>query len=146
MFDDYRDLIDHPRDAADYRTDATVASLLVPTLAVWAAVTEDSGTLAALADFVSGPYQHSTLQLWYPGPDTEEHLYRGSANHGLAATDMRIERSCDDMLVPIKSECAASTAFCALSPLKYGLWPLIVSASRHHRVPVPPHFWPLEDS
>ena len=146
VFDDYRDLIDHPRDAADYRRDATVASLLVPTLAVWAAVTDDTGTLAALADFVSGPYQHSTLQLWYPGPNTEEHLYRGSANHGLAATDMRIERSCDDMLVPIKSECATSTAFFALSALNYGLWPLIVSASRHHRVPVPPHFWPLEDS
>ena len=146
VFDDYRDLVDHPRDAADYRTDATVASLLVPTLAVWAAVTEDTGTLAALVDFVSGPYQHSTLQLWYPGPDTEEHLYRGSANHGLAATDMRIEPSCEDMLAPIKSECASSTAFFALSPLKYGLWPLIVSASRHHRVPVPPHFWPLDDT
>ena len=146
VFDDYRDLIDHPRDAADYRTDATVASLLVPTLAVWAAVTEDSETLAALADFASGPYQHSTLQLWYPGPDTEEHLYRGSANHGLAATDMRIEPSCEDMLAPIKSECASSTAFFALSPLKYGLWPLIVSASRHHRVPAPPHFWPLDDT
>ena len=146
VFDDYRDLVDHPRDTADYRTDATVASLLVPTLAVWAAVTEDTGTLAALVDFVSGPYQHSTLQLWYPGPDTEEHLYRGSANHGLAATDMRIEPSCEDMLAPVKSECASSTAFFALSPLKYGLWPLIVSASRHHRVPVPPHFWPLDDT
>ena len=146
VFDDYRDLVDHPRDAADYRTDATVASLLVPTLAVWAAVTEDTGTLAALVDFVSGPYEHSTLQLWYPGPDTEEHIYRGSANHGLAATDMRIEPSREDMLAPIKSECASSTAFFALSPLKYGLWPLIVSASRHHRVPVPPHFWPLDDT
>ncbi len=145
VFNDYRDLIDHPRDAAEYRADATVGSLPVPTLAVWAAMTDDTGTLAGLANFVSGPYQHSTLQLWYPGPDTEEHLYLGSANHGLAATDIRIERSCEDMLAPIKSECAASIAFCTLSPLGYGLWPLLISASRHHRVPVPPHFWPFVD-
>ena len=144
IHDDYRDLIEHPRSDAEYRTDATAGSLLVPTLAVWAAMTSDTGTLAGLADFVSGPYQHSTLQLWYPGPDTEEHLYLGSANHGLAATDIRIERSCEDMLAPIKSECAASTAFCSLSPLEYGLWPLLISASRHHRVPVSPHFWPLD--
>ena len=145
VFDDYRDLIDHPRDTADYRADATVGSLLVPTLAVWSAITNDAGTLDALADFVSGPYRHSTLQLWYPGPDTEQHLYHGSANHGLASTDVRIERTCEDMLAPIVSECAGSTAFSSLSALQYGLWPLLVSASRHHRVPVPPHFWPLPD-
>ena len=29
----------------------------------------------------------------------------------------------------------------ALPSLMCGLWPLLVSASRHHRVPVPPHFW-----
>ena len=145
VFNDYRDLINHPRNTAEYRADATVGSLLVPTLAVWAAMTGDTGTLAGLADFVSGPYQHSTLQLWYPGPDTEDHLYRGSANHGLAATGMRIEHSCEDMLALIKSECAASTAFFELSALNYGLWPLLISASRHHRVPVPPHFWQLTD-
>ena len=145
VFDDYRDLIDHPRDTADYRAEATVGSVLVPTLAVWSALTDDAETLAALADFVSGPYEHSTLQLWYPGPDTEEHLYHGSANHGLAATDIRIARTCEDMLGPIVSECARSSAFSSLSAIQYGLWPFLVSASRHHRVPVPPHFWPIAE-
>ena len=145
IYNDYRDLIEHPRDSANYRNDATAGSLLVPTLAVWAAITDDTGTLAELTDFVSGPYKHSTLQLWYPGPDTEEHLYRGSADHGLAATDIRIERSCEDLLSPIISECAASKAFFSLSPLNYNLWPLLISASRHHRVPVPPHLWPIAD-
>lgn len=145
IYSDYRDLIDHPRDSAKYRTDATAGSLLVPTLAVWAAISDDTGTLSELADFVSGPYKHSTLQLWYPGADTEEHLYRGSAIHGLAASDIRIERSCEEMLSPIISECTASKAFFSLSPLKYDLWPLLISASRHHRVPVPPHFWPIAD-
>ena len=143
IYDDYRDLVDHPRVDDDYRVEATAGSLLVPTLAVWAAITADAGTLALLADFTSGPYAHSALQLWYPGADTETHLYRGSDNHGLAANGIEIPRSCAAMLSPVKSECAASAAFSSLSAVKCGLWPLVTLACRHHRVPVPPHFWPL---
>jgi len=143
VFDDYRDLVDHPMDEPGYREEATVGSILVPTLAVWAAATGDTNTLAELADFASGAYQHSTLQLWYPGPDTEEHLYRGSANHGLSANPITIGRTSNDMLAPIKSECARSAAFPSLSVLNFGLWPMLASASRHHRFPVPPHLWPL---
>jgi len=142
-FDEYRDLVDHPRDESGYRQDATAGSILVPTLAVWAAVTGDTETLGQLADFVSDAYQHSTLQIWYPGPDTEEHLYRGSANHGLSANPITIAHTSHDMLAPIKSECAQSDAFCSLSVLSFGLWPLLASASRHHRFPLPPHLWPL---
>ena len=96
-----------------------------------------------MADFASDAFQHSTLQLWFPGPDTEEHLYRGGANHGLSANPVKIGRTCDDMLTPIKSECALSNAYASLSAVKNGLSPLVVSASRHHRYPVPPHLWQL---
>lgn len=143
IFDDYRELIDHPKKDPGYRTDATAASLLIPTLAVWAAITDDTVTLRALADFASGHYKHSTLQLWYPGSDTEQHLYLDSDKHGLSANDIKIERECQDMLAPIDTECTSSPAFESLSALHYGLWPLLILASRHHRIPVPPHFWPF---
>ena len=143
--DDYRELALHPSRNDEYRAEATAASTLVPILAVWAALTGDAPTLALLADFVSGPYSHSTLQLWYPGPDSEAHLYRGDANHGLAATDIEIPRSCEEMLSPIKSECQATKAFSQLSAIRSGLWPLVILASRHHRIPVPPHFWRLPE-
>ena len=36
IFNEYRDLVDHPRcDDPDYRDEATVGSILIPTLAVW---------------------------------------------------------------------------------------------------------------
>ena len=143
IFDDYRDLIDHPKKSDQYREKATAGSILVPTLAVWASINGDEETLASLANFASGVYKHSTLQLWYPGSDTEEHLYRGSANHGLAASNIRIERCPEDMIAQIRFECSKSTAFKSLSPLEYRLWPLLILASRHHRIPVPPHLWPL---
>ena len=143
VHNEYRDLIDHPRQDDDYRVEATAGSLLIPTLAVWAAVTRDAETLGRLADFVAGHYAHSTLQLWYPGSDTETHLYRGSDAHGLAASGIEIHRSCEAMLAPIKLECDASGAFTSLSAVSFGLWPLVILASRHHRVPVPPQFWEL---
>ena len=145
IFEDYRDLIEHPRKDDGYREKVTAGSLLVPTLAVWAAVTDDGETLGVLADFTDGSYAHSTLQLCYPGPDTEEHLYADSDKHGLACIGIKIERNPHDMLAPIISECGASTAFSSLSAVEYGLWPLVISASRHHRFPVPPHFWPFSD-
>ena len=145
VYEEYRDLIEHPRGNAEYRIDATAGSILVPTLAVWAAATNDTETLGLLSDFVTGPYKHSTLQLLYPGADTEAHLYRGSADHGLAFTEIAIKRSCEEVLSPIKAECHASREFWSLSAVTHGLWPLVISASRHHRVPVPPHFWPFPD-
>ena len=143
VFREYRDLANHPEDTAEYRLDATCASLLIPTLAVWAAIVGDVPTLHVLADFAAGPYEHSNLQLWYPGADTEDHLYRGDANHGLSASNITIARTCEEMVAPIKSECTRSTAYYSLSARQHGLWPILVSASRHHRYPVPPHLWRL---
>ena len=143
IFREYRDLACHPKEEPGYRQQATAGSILVPTLAVWAALTGDTRTLGQLAEFADGPYSHSTLQLWYPGPESEQHTYRGGANHGLAATNIRIARACDDMLAPIRSECLQSATFSSLSAVICQLSPLIVSASRHHRIPLPPHLWPL---
>ena len=143
---EYRYLVEHPKKSDEYRAKVTVGSVLIPTLGMWAAINGDVDTLGVLADFVSGPYRHSNLQLLYPGADTEEHLYRGSADHGLAAGGIEIARSCEDMIAPIRAECAASAEFRSLSAIAWGLWQLVTLACRHYRVPVPPHFWPIHDA
>ena len=51
VFDDYRDLIDHPKKNDQYREKATAGSILVPTLAVWASINGDEETLGLLANF-----------------------------------------------------------------------------------------------
>ena len=67
IHDEYRKLIDHPLKDDSYRIEATAGSLLIPTLAVWAAITEDKKTLGLLAEFTSGDYVHATLQLCNSG-------------------------------------------------------------------------------
>ena len=144
-YDEYRKLVDHPKPDAAYRSEATNASLLVPTLAVWAATTEDTETLELLAEFASGDYSHSNLQLWYPASDTEEHLYSGRQNHGASAYPIKIPKCGKQLLSAVKSECEKSAAFLSLSAIEWHLWPLVILACRHHRVPVPPHFWFFSD-
>ena len=141
MYDDYRDLMDHPRNTDEYRQEATAASILLPTLAAWAAMTRDSETMSHLSEFVAGDYRHSTLQLLYPGSDTEAHLYEGGTLNGLNVNGFTIPDNCEDMISLIREECRATSAFDSLSARAHGLWPLIFLASRHHRVPVPPQFW-----
>ena len=144
IHNDYHDLLGHPRVKTDkYRAEATSASVLVPTLAAWAAFMKDYRTLSRLADFAAEPYGHATLQLLFPGADTEEHLYEGGALHGRAVPDIDIPDDCEKMIEFIREECQALPAYWSLSAQVCGLWPLVVLASRHHRTPLPPHLWPV---
>ena len=98
IHDEYHRLLRHPQPNDDYRKAATAGSLLVPTLATWAAIVEDEETLNLLGEFVSTDYAHSTLQLWFPGDDSEEHLYRGTDNHGLCWSDFAMSRVSQEVL------------------------------------------------
>lgn len=146
IYDEYHRLLRHPQPNDDYRKAATTGSLLIPTLATWAAIIKDEQTLSLLSEYVSTDYAHSTLQLWFPGDDSEEHLYRGTDNHGLCWANFVMSRASREVLGPISRECVSSKAYDSLSATKHGLWPLVVLACRHHRVPVPPHLWPIPRS
>lgn len=141
IFQDYRDLRDHPKSGDEYRSEATAGSILIPTLAVWSAISGNTEALEGLRDFTSSDYAHSTLQLWFPGSDTEEHLYTGGHSHGVAVTGLRIEVDPARMLEPVQQECGATEHFWQLSAVARRQWPLVLIACRHHRQPIPPQFW-----
>ena len=143
VHDEYHRLLRHPQPDDDYRKAATKGSLLIPTLATWAAIVGDEETLSLLDQFVSTDYAHSALQLWFPGDDSEEHLYRGTGNHGLCWNEFVMSRVSEEVLGPISSECVSSNAYQSLSAIQHEIWPLVVLACRHHRMPVPPHLWPI---
>ena len=141
---EYSDLAIHPKAEAGYRNEATVGSLLLPTLAVWSAISADDETLGLLREFAAGEFSHSSLQLLYPGEDTETHLYSGDDKHGQVDTNVVILGASEDMLAPVKAECAATWEFFrSLSAVNLDIWPLVLLACRHNRIPVPPQLWPL---
>jgi hypothetical protein len=141
VYTNYRDLIAHPKCTDEYREDATSGSILLPTLVFWAALLNDAELLTEMKKFVEKYYSHSTLQLWFPGEDTELHLYDNSEVHGLCLTDIAILEDCEKNISAIQRESEATEHFDNLSAVQFGYWPIITLASLHHRLPIAPQLW-----
>jgi hypothetical protein len=84
VYREYSDLAFHPKPGAEYRKDATIGSVLYPSLAVWAALLGDDDLFGRISAFKSYAMGHNTWQLWVPDDISEQHLYVGSASPGAA--------------------------------------------------------------
>jgi hypothetical protein len=142
VFTDYRDLIDHPRERSEeYRTEATSGSMLLPLLASWLIALKDKGALAKLIELTDKELAHCTLQLWLADSASEDQMYRGGHNHGVALTDLRLSATGEELLDTVWEACRKEKGFEALSAIQCGFWPIITLACRHFRHPLPPQFW-----
>jgi hypothetical protein len=138
----YAELAEHPRpDRGDYLKEVTQGSVLLPTLAVWAAALGDGETLEVLARLKEEILGHCAVQLWLPDEASEAGLWRGQDGHGAAFLDIPLVREGRTILDYVLRECGPATPFAELSAVKQGFWPLVLVACRHYRLPVPPHFF-----
>ena len=91
VFTEYRDLVAHPRERADdYRKEATSGSILIPLLAAFLSALNDHEALERLADLKAKELQHCALQLWMPDKSSEDGIYLGTHDHGVALCDLPI--------------------------------------------------------
>jgi hypothetical protein len=138
----YWDLAEHPANQTDaYRSGATEASVLLPTLALWANALGNEDVNDRIAAFKATDLQHCNFQVWLPGEDTEERLYTGNTAHGAALSHVPVTSESRATLVYIEAECELDQHFKRLSAICLGHWPIVVMACRHYRLPVPPHLW-----
>lgn len=136
----YSDLLDHPKSTeSDYRDNATNASILYPTIALWAALLDDDSTYIKVADMKRELLQHCTFQFWYPDDQSEADFYTDKRNHGATLANLAIDHPKNEFLAQVFGECEHSPHFKELSAVKFGWWPLIVVACRHYRLPLPLH-------
>ena len=139
---DYADLLAHPKAQTDeYRQEVTPGSVLIPMLFAFVAALNDLESVALLEELIAGPLAHCTLQLWLPGKDSEKHIYLNDAVHGEALTNVPVSGSGKDLLKILATACKSADGFNNLSAIKSGYFPLILTACRHYRLPVPPPFW-----
>ncbi len=137
----YRELLEHPKRSDDeYKKEVTSASILYPVIALWAALLEDTNLFQKIASFEQEHLDHCNMQVWYPDEDTEEHLYTNANLHGAVLSHVPIEQGPLELLKTLWGECDQTSHFNELSVFKGGLWPIILVACRHYRLPVPPHF------
>lgn len=140
VFHDYGDLLEHPKSTdSDYRENATSASVLYPSIALWAALLDDEATYRKVATMKRDLLQHCTFQFWYPDDHSEAHFYTNRENHGAALANLAVDRSKEEFLAQAFGECEHSSHFRKLSAVEFGWWPLIVIACRHYRLPLPLH-------
>lgn len=136
----YSDLLEHPKSTdGDYRKNATSASILYPSIALWAALLDDETTYSKVAAMKQDILQHCTYQFWYPDNSSEAHFYMNTNSHGAALANLAINRPKEEFLSQVFGECKHSPHFQELSAVKFGWWPLIVVACRHYRLPLPLH-------
>lgn len=138
--DSYFDLLDHPQRNENYFKESTAGSILYPIIALTASLLEDESIYSEIQTIKSKHLQHCTFQLWYPDETSEDLYFTDRNSHGSVLTNVCIERTSKEFEEQVFKECAHMTYYDELSPTKIGMWPLILLASRHYRLPVPPHF------
>ncbi len=139
---EYTDLVAHPRERSDeYFEEATAGSTLIPLLAIWTSSLGRPDLATRLANLSAEKLKHCTMQLWTPGANSEQHIYINSEIHGLAITDLPIKEGGSDLLETIVEACKGDEGFNALSAVQTGMWPIVLIACRHWRLPVPPDFY-----
>lgn len=142
IHDDYRSLIQHPRERTEaYREAETKGSTLFPLLGIWVSSTGADEGAQYLAKFARKELGHCNCQAWLPGIDSEGKLYTGDTNHGVSLGDIPITEDGDDAVRIIADEAGKESPFMALSAVKLGHWPVVAQACLHYGLPLPPNLW-----
>ncbi|MGQ0661610.1 hypothetical protein [Sphingosinicella sp.] len=138
----YWDLVEHPAQRDDaYRREATNASTLYPMLALWAAARGNQPIIDEFARFKAELLEHCTFQAWLPDEDSETELYLGRDSHGAALAGIPVTAGTRDTLEFVMAEVTINDHFDALSAIRLAHWPILLTACRVHRLPIPPHLW-----
>jgi len=143
----YHELLEHPQLDEIYRKNATVGSILYPFISILASITDEKELGAAVQTFKREELQHCNFQYWYPDDSSENHIYVNDAIHGATLSGINVEVAPRDLLSQIFDECENMRQYWELSAVKHGFWPLVLTACRHYRLPVPLHlfqqYWTL---
>lgn len=135
-------LVSHPANSSDqYRQEATEGSVLYPMLALWAEALERGDVLDRIVDFKTDDLPHCNFQMFFLDQDSEEQLYVGDDRHGSVLCDVTPIKGEAHTLFMARRECEAITDYARLSAVELGHWPIVLTACRVHRIPVPPQLW-----
>lgn len=140
----YHDLIEHAEHShggsEDYFKEHTRGSVLYPLIVVWLDRLGLTDARDALADCIERRLSHTTQQVWVPDKDTDESIWRGEPYHGTAVT-LEECKTPQDYAALVERSMTDNDAYDELSTTKSRLWPILLMACRHFRLPVPPHMW-----
>ncbi|MFC1234425.1 hypothetical protein [Vibrio sp. F74] len=137
----FEKLLEHQnKDRADgnYKYKVTEASILYPLLTVFCSLYGLNSVSQELEKFATDKLAHCTLQYWYPNKYSEKFMYSNSDMHGSTSTNFPMNN--DLAIEHITQECDSLDSFKKMSAAVEGKLPLLLTACRCYRYPVPFHF------
>lgn len=137
----YHELLEHPKPDEAYRNNATAGSILYPFISILASMLDEKQLSATVKTFKREDLQHCNFQYWYPDDTSESYLYSNDEMHGANLSGIDVEAAPEDLLKQVFDECDNMRQFWELSAVKHGFWPLVLTACRHYRLPVPLHLF-----
>lgn len=141
VLNSYEKLLSHRnKDRTDksYMQKVTNGSILYPLLVVFSALYKLDSECQKLENIAKDKLTHTTLQYWYPNKYSEYNMYSNSDIHGSASTNFPMNGEL--ALEHITKECKNSDAFKQMSAVSKGKAPLVLTACRCYRYPVPFHY------
>ncbi|MCF6156462.1 MAG: hypothetical protein E3K36_14755 [Candidatus Brocadia sp.] len=136
----YAELLEHPQqNSENYHQEVTGGSILFPMIALYAALLGDNELYKQVQSIKEKHLSHCNFQFWYPDDSSEESFYTNNNAHGATLSHACIDRCMDEFKSQAFVECEHSPHFETLSAIKTGLWPIILVACRHYRIPLPVH-------
>lgn len=140
----YEKLLEHRNKGKvddGYKDKVTEASILYPILMLFCSLYKLDSVSHELEVFTKDKLTHCTLQYWYPNQHSEKSMYSNADTHGSASTDFPMNGNL--ILDRVLQECNNADAFDRMSAVTEGKAPLLLTACRCYRYPVPLHY--LED-
>ena len=139
---DYRDVFGHPKDNSDeYFKEHTHAGVLYVFLLAWLWMIEDQERAEQLRNTLLEYVPHMTHQFWIPDAQTDEVFWSGARNHGLAVPCLSLDESLEAVISLFNRVMDEHPLDKRISAVRLNLTPILLTACRHYRMPLPPHVW-----
>lgn len=142
----YRDVLAHPKDHSDtYFEEHTRAGVLYTFVLAWLAMIGDQERAERLRSTLMEHAPHMTHQIWIPDGRTDEVFWDGDRDHGLSVPGLPLNVSLEvvlDLLNRVMNEHPLQER---VSAVRNDLTPILLTACRHYRMPVPVHLWRDQD-
>ncbi|MBZ5487255.1 hypothetical protein HW452_06920 [Halomonas aquamarina] len=143
---DYRSVLAHPGDRSDaYFEENTRAGILYIFVLAWLEIIGDKERSERLRSTLLEHAPHMTHQIWIPDGQTDEVFWGGGQEHGLSVPGLPLNESLEAIFELINRVIKEHPLHERVSAVKVGLLPILLTACRHYRMPIPPHVWQGND-
>lgn len=135
----YSDLLSFVSNPNRYsrEKDTLVGSSLQAHMLLWAKQFQDDALVKVTKNLINEFYRDCNIQIWLPDVNTEDAIYVNSKETGSAFDELNEIDNFPERLLELLRDQKSQLRFSADAQ---NFWPLLLVASRHHRIPVNPAF------